>query len=179
MTGVQRPGGSRKDAGQTKIRQVCVVLKIQQDITGFYIPVDNVLGMQVIQGTANFSNVTKRFVQGDGLLQLECAASNIRGDQIPQQTAMTQAVDGEYVGMVQVGQDIRLAVDQLVLDATLFRIRDFTELDGYDLFAGWVDGGPDYPLPAGSDLLQQTIVLEKCSGDQVEQFNRRKRLRHG
>jgi hypothetical protein len=156
-----------------------VVLKIQQDITGFYIAVDHVLGMQVIQGAANFSYVTKGLVQGDGLLQLECAAGNIRGDQIPQQAAVTETVDGEYVGMVQVGQDIRLAVDNLVFDATLFRIRDFTKLDGYDLFAGWVDGGPDHPLPAGSDLLQQTIVPEKCSGDQVEEFNRRKRLRHG
>ena len=64
MSGVQSLGGVGDDACQSKVADVGVMAEIEQDVGRFQIPVEDVLVVQVVESTSNFSGEAQGVVDG-------------------------------------------------------------------------------------------------------------------
>jgi hypothetical protein len=104
-------------AGDAEVAQVGVAVFIQHDVAGLQIAVDDALLVRVIQRQRH---LTQRLFQlihlglaaPDELLQ--AAPGQIAHDDIGQALVLAVIVDGQDVGMFQVGDDIHLALETFV-----------------------------------------------------------------
>lgn len=154
---------SLRPLGQPKINDLDLVIRRNHDVLGLDVPVDDALGVYVVQGTEELFHIVRSHVLRENLVLLRSdlfkkfAAANELHDEVDVLLVDVGLIVAHNVRMVQLGQDFYFLLDGIQM---IIQLRLVHHLDRHDvLLVVLVEGLEDFSEGAGAQNLRLGINL--------------------